>query len=341
MVYDEDREFLEHYGVKGMRWGVVNEDDSSGSQSPVQKLLRKNPSPDLTPEQRANVAKTQKAHDAKFEASEASGGKGWRPTKKQVAVVAAGALFTAAVIYKVKTGNSPSISQGLKTDDYLSVIRSADTPDWVHGLAGTKMSPNDYFGLMQNSSNRVWSGNGLVTRESFSQKEFSLPVGHEFFRISHAAETSFNPATYCTSSEADFSRYLAAFTSAGDSSKLIKFKATSEVRVPDMTTKLNSMREAMALNGETNLSPARVIKQYNNRVGGDWETSDPYIKSFMDSLRKKGYHAIIDDMDAGVFGEAPLVLIDPTRVSAKTVTPLSSINRSYYESILTDIENRR
>lgn len=41
IIFQEDVEFLEHYGVKGMRWGVRNDDDTSSAPSDAEKKTAK------------------------------------------------------------------------------------------------------------------------------------------------------------------------------------------------------------------------------------------------------------------------------------------------------------
>lgn len=340
MNEEEISKFLEHHGIKGQKWGIRKKDDIGGndSASPVQKALKENKGPPLTKEQKALVAETQKKHDAKSEVSEDDNAPGWRPTKKQVALVAAGALFAAVVIYKVKTGKSPSTA-AFSVDDYLKVARSADTPGWVAGFAGTHMSPTDYKGLVENSAGRVWTGQH-VTAESFRQKAFSLPKGHEFFRISQRAENSFKDTTYAVSSTEDFARYLHTFKGAANSgAQKISFKATSTVKVPDMHTQLEAMRQVLSTEVGAKVTPEHVLENYAHMTGGGF--TGPKSVKFLSVLRKQGFHAIIDEMDAGVYGESPLVLIDKTVFGKKTSTSLASLGADYLKAQLVDIKNRR
>src|SRR4249919_3988743 len=112
MTDDQVNNFLEHFGVRGMRWGVRNEEKLKGDEhSDVQKALKANPSKPLSKEQKRQLEINQKKHDSHFEPSEAEQSpKGWRPTKKQVvigaATVAVGAAAAAAIIYKTKSGGS-------------------------------------------------------------------------------------------------------------------------------------------------------------------------------------------------------------------------------------------
>jgi hypothetical protein len=102
---------------------------------------------------------------------------------------------------------------------------------------------------------------------------------------------------------------------------------------------LNAMREVMVAEGHKNVKPDEVVANYSFLAGGSWSTDRG--KSLMQNLLAKGYHAIVDDMDAGVYGESPLVLIDPSRFTDKVATPLVKINRAPYKELLVELPNRR
>ena len=338
MTDDDVNDFLEHFGVKGMRWGVRNEDESGGKDSAVQKALKENPPPKLSKKQQNQLAINEKKHDAKFDVSEDEAPKGWRPTKTQIAVVAVGAVAAGAIIYKVKTGNKLP-TDGFSEGDYLKAVRSAETPSWVPGFAGKHMSRADFKGLIDNSKGRVWTGEH-ITAESFRHGELEFGKGHKFFRISRAVENSFSDATYATASESDFTRYLHAFSlSPALDAQRITFDAADSVKIPKLHTQLETMRRVLVGEGRTKVKPSEVIEEFSGMSGGGW--SSPRARNFISLLRAQGYHGIVDQMDAGVYGETPLVLFDKTRFGAKSATPLASLDLKHYASLLTDISNRR
>lgn len=357
MIIDAE-DHIEHFGTKGMRWGVRKEyepvgngpsgkdsskRDSSSGETPVQKALRENPSPELSSTQKSTIAKNQEKHDSHF-TDESSGPPGWRPTPKQLLVIGVGAVAVAAIIYKVKTGNNASALSPripFSREDYEQFARDPGTPDWLPGMTSRSMSAKDYMGVMENSKDRAWSGK-LVTKDLFNQEEFTLPAGHEFFRISSTLETNFNSTTYVTSSKEDLHRYVATY--AGEKAKLLKFSATDEIRVPDLMTRLDAMHESMLRSARTKvereaITPERVFNAYQAKVGGRWDNNDS--RKFIEVLLERGYHAIVDDMDVGVYGESPLVLIDPSRFSKKVGTPIKSLYDEVMSGLIPEISNRR
>lgn len=332
-------DFLSHHGVKGMHWGVITE-DKSGDKSSLQKDLKKSQSKTLSDAEKKNLADNEKKHESHFEPSDDSSSKGWRPTKKQVAIAAVGAIVAAGIIYKIKSGNAFPGKKAFSVEEYLGSARESGAPPWLKKYSGKAMTSIEYNGIKDESKGRIWIGNNFITKESFDHPEFTLQPGHQFFRISQRAEKGFGDTTYATSSKEDFARYLASWNGVKTgNAHQIQFNAIDSVRIPNLHTRLEAMRETMVLNGEKDITPKRVIEEYSRLSGGTWET--PTGRSFLDNLRSKGFHAIVDDMDAGIYGESPLVLIDKSRFGNKTATPLDSIDRNYFESILTDIPNRR
>ncbi len=66
MIIDENT-YLEHFGVKGMKWGIRNEPGSNGRK----KYISATPKPNLSKKQRAaNVAKNNQAFLNKTKSSE-------------------------------------------------------------------------------------------------------------------------------------------------------------------------------------------------------------------------------------------------------------------------------
>jgi hypothetical protein len=72
--------------------------------------------------------------------------------------------------------------------------------------------------------------------------------------------------------------------------------------------------------------------------GGGW--SGPREKSLMKALRARGYGAIVDEMDAGVIGETPLVFFSE-HVSSKASVPITPQGIAQAEQSLIEIKNRK
>jgi len=346
-----ESEYLEQAGVKGMKWGKRKAEEKSsetgGSASDIPKPkvpgatklaastsgstsarineYMKTPPPKLSESQQANAfADNQKKFSAKFEDSSKppkvkTPYTGWRPSNKQIVYGVVGAAAVGAILYG-----------GYKYGKY------------VRPLAGTKVDSVQFNAMVSQSKMTSWTGSGYIKPSSFSQQEFTLKAGHTFNRISTAAETKFGSATYATHSVDDFNRYVSAFRKEkGTASKLyhVTFKATEDIKVPDLLTRLDTMRETMTRINGKEVSPEVAKLTYQSLSGGSWNGS--VAKAFFEDLGKKGFGAIVDDMDAGVIGESPLVVFSNSSFSAKESMALTQEAIKLAESNLSEFINRK
>lgn len=342
---ESPEEYLEHYGVNGMKWGVIKKDESSGNQkiekkdTPKKRLTPRNDSetssknrfmavakanekkPKLsTKEQAEALAENNQKFNAKFDPPENKKTLAdYKPTPTQVKV-ALGAAAVGLFLYSAYSGQKI-----------------------LNTKPGKPVSLEGFQALVYKSKAASWNGSGFVKPSSFLQDDFVLPKGHEFFRISTFAESDWSPATYCTPSVDDFNRYVGAFR--GEKIGFtefykVTFKAEREIRVPSLATRLSALKEVLeSASPGSKYDDETVLQKYGFMCGGSWDS--PTAKSLIQNLVSKGYSAIIDDMDAGVIGEKPLVLIDPTAVGSKVTARMSKAAIKLAETSITEISNRK
>lgn len=346
-------DFLAHYGVKGMRWGKRKKAETSSrdsgasektssstskavtAEAKVSTPAAKKPpietpknAPKLTKQQAANLRSENEKFLAKsgftesdLAAAQSSGG--WKPTKKQIGIAILGAAAVGAAAYGIhKIGPVPE--------------------------PGGPVSSLMFKGQVAESKLATWATKDYLHDSSYAREEFSLPVGHTFYRISKNAETAFSGPTYATSSKADYNRYISAFRQElGFGAKLnrVQFSAQQEIRVPKLDTVLDSLHTAMDKQlkdyGVHNMVYTRedVIDQYTRLAGGNWKTEvSDYLFA---ELKSKGYGAMVDDMDAGVIGETPLVVFGTEFMSGKSSTPIKGREIRDALGNLTEINNRK
>lgn len=213
-------------------------------------------------------------------------------------------------------------------------------------LAGKPIDSKQFHSLVGYSQGKTWmGGSGYLTEKAFTRPEFELPAGHTFLRLSTKAEGTFGGPTYCTHSLDDFNRYIAGFRQEKLATEFhrISWKSTRPVKVPNLTTVLSDLHqtlEAEAKNPKSyyfgmKITPETVTKEYNSLSGGGWSTD--LAKGLVSRLKSKGYGAIVDEMDAGVIGETPLVFFGTENASPKTSAKLSSAAIKSAESLLKEI----
>lgn len=335
---DDSKDIL-HYGVKGMRWGVVNEPASSDTFSvkQYQDAVKNSPSQQVPTDPVAHAKlmaeKKEKFHN-KFQPSPPvetvdNTSKGWRPTGTQVAVVATGAAFAGLYIY----------GRHLQKTDSLPF-------DWPS--PGSKLDPNKYMKVV----NESWMNTPAcsLTRESWARKEYSIPAGTLFHRISGVAEDKWDSGgTYMTHSVADYHRYIFGFAEIEKGGAVggfhITSKATQEVRVPNLKTTLDALHKAMKDDWkdyglDKKPKAEDVFEQYRMLSGGGWPNSGISARFFKE-LKSRGYSAIVDEMDAGIIGETPIVLFDSGKMTAKSASKITKQDVLYAGENLTEILYRK
>lgn len=376
-----NEETLMHYGVKGMHWGKVKKEEKSGRTASKAKpapsvpknvsdrddtddayamaqaylAASKKGAKPSDKEALANLTANQKKFHDKFEPSVAKGEdphKGLTPEQKAAlkkAAIGAAVVggIAAAVYLSQKSGGTTAGKTSTHTswaEEYAA--KQAKKVAKFEGLAGQAIHKNDYAEAVSHSKSVAWSA-GYIKDSSFKQTGFTLPAGHTFHRISTGVETSFkNGGTYATHSTEDFHRYVAAFRQekGGQPLNHINFTTKGEFRVPSLVDTLQTMKETLAeMNGVhvDDVPQAKVVSTYQRLSGGAWSNEDKGTATFFANLAKKGYHAIVDEMDAGVIGEAPLVIFGHDNLTEKTHKPLTSEAIKLAESSLIEIANRK
>lgn len=316
---------LKHYGVKGMKWGVRKDEETGKGRDAATAKWKKahKPKKEPSPAQvKKNLAANEKKSLAKIEGSDE------KPKKKSFAARHKKALITAGAL------------AGLVG---YSMYQHAQTIKSIKEHRGKAIDPDTFQKHLNHSKFQTWGKNDFIHESSWDRDEFTLPAGHEFHRISQKAETEFRDATYATHSPEDYHRYVAQFRQelVGDLHH-VTFRAEQDIRVPKLSTTLEALKQALV--GDKKEFDAwytdeRVLAKYQELSGGSW--SDSHAKGMFDNLRKKGYGAIVDEMDAGVIGETPLVVFARELVGKKSSEPLTKSDIDFAESSLIELQNRK
>jgi hypothetical protein len=338
MPQDVD-DFLEHFGVKGMRWGIRRDLHPDGSGTSVSTLK------DTKASEKAEAVKSIASYETrsleKLNPSVSDGEKSrFTPEQKKALKIAAGVAVTSAVlafgVYEAK--NNP---------EAIAKIAS---------MAGKKISPEEFKSNIDFSKAYSWQGNAVLKSSIVNHSEFSIPAGSTYHRISRDVENSFNPITYATSSAEDFNRYLTSYGHVGKNPQHVSWKSNSEIKVPALPTVLGTLHEAMHENyssapravkknldakaiGKNYLSPENVQRVYSAHTGSHW--TDSVATSFISRLKQKGYGAMVDDMDAGVLADNPIVLFSPEKMGAKKSVPNTEAVIAEAKRNLTELKNRK
>ncbi len=206
----------------------------------------------------------------------------------------------------------------------------------------------NYFKNVENRAGSVgkfaeFMKNGKVS--DLPDEDTTFHVGHEFQRVSVPGGDAFHvdgtkqDMTYVTTNRADATRVASLFPSyfgrrdKTDNFHQMTYKATKEVRSPsarkrymlfvNLCRKNPEFCEALvgdcvihfgqvpSFNYEANQSKAdrefmAAYRVFCRKFGGRGDSAKIYV----DELKKMGYNAIIDDNDAGILTDMPLVIFD-------------------------------
>lgn len=337
--YSSPGEALEHHGVKGMKWGVRKEEDGAGSNfgrtipptNPTEHNAQNKAylsaaaaiqaKPVSVAQQIANLKTNRELFVKKFESSEAEGfsqapAKSASPgavakarekwhnldpeTKQNLIIVGVTGAAVAGII-----------GYGLYANHYaLPTTAMFDNSGLGNAKPGGKIGLGAFIHHIDQSQMATMSTENFFRPESFARPAFELPAGHNFMRISAAAEKTFGQATYCSASPDDYNRYACALGVQGIKRHLVEFQATKAIKVPALSDVLHTVREQMGrdygISDLSKISDADVLDRYKSISHQQWRGQESL--NLIRSLKAKGYGAIVDEMDAGVFSERPLVL---------------------------------
>jgi hypothetical protein len=341
MITEDDVDaFLEHHGIKGMHWGVRRDRTSSGSSNAYSAALSS-----MHPRSRDQARKSIVANEVSSlkRVAPSENGKGHLTDQQKKALkIAAGVAVASGVIA-------------------LGVYEAKNNPEFVSrltALAGKKVSPDQFKEASDFSKGVSWGYEDHIRPSSFNQKDFTLPAGTTFNRISMSAETSFHESTYATFTHDDFNRYLSGFNSNIPRTEMhhVSWASKTTIRIPSLFKVLETFGESMkeeydALSPEAKvrrdqissggkyLSKSSVISRYESSALGDF--SEPIERSFVSKLKAKGYDAIIDEMDSGVKGDKPLVIFSHEKMGRKSSIKITKAAVDVANGSLKELLNRK
>jgi hypothetical protein len=364
-------EALKHHGVKGMRWGHRKKEETGGdgggsaesvsarpsssgrlptsskaareiaaSNSSLKRMMAA--SAELDRENQPSEAKLMSAKQdwlKKFEPSGATPGQG--PVQKltvpkerrkltegqkkllKTAAIGAGVVGTAYLLNR-------QLEKSIGIDSTLKEHLKKGT------LRGKPITHDQFNSLTTYSQMKTWTTGNYITKDSWAREAFELPVGHEFLRLSQQSESDFFRGTYSVASKEDWHRYLTNFRhEKGGAQEFhkVSWKLTEPVKVPALKDVIGTIQEVRGV------SEKEAIRSYKELSGKGWDD----IKSvqLINALKKKGYGAIIDEMDAGVIGDKPLVFFAPNSTGGKTSKKLTMSEIKAAEKAVKELASRK
>lgn len=191
--------------------------------------------------------------------------------------------------------------------------------------------------------------------KEITQKEYnslsSAPIklgvaGSTFHRVAGAGDNTLRDFAYVTKSEKDHTRYKVALGSAGNRKMDMTVKVNAYIISPSKKERIDTFIKTLDtdikvtdLNGKVETMKGRKYlesvgvgsafpKALNNRefglkTYGEFAQGQvmrtPIHEVYASSLKKKGYNALVDDADAGMMSDLPIILF-PKESSASVVS---------------------
>jgi len=336
-----DLDSLKHYGVKGMKWGVINEDRGSD---------RKKNSKDETsnnPKAKAQYAKDSKkireeAEKAGLDSENLRAKYGAPPQKTGLTPEQKQAIFYAAV--------------GVAAIGYVGYAGYKNRAQTASLFAGQ----NSYLNAKNGLDNHWESG-------------VSLKAGSFVHRISSTKESSIRDGGFFAAYKPeDVERYKAVLPGfwqswgMGDANKggfKVNLKAKTEIKAPSGKESVEVFRNLLLKNPQAFIDINAIHKQQGsnrdlrdilkNNDPKDQETTKALFQAFslywteqgakatitqayFRDIKARGYNALIDFNDSGKLADAPLRLLDGKAFEIDSVDDVSATD--IYKSAKTLLE---
>lgn len=323
---------LKHYGKKGMKWGVRNEDDLLG-------LSTSGPTPANRADRRQYVAQAKRIRaelkkrgfteldsavlKAKYETPEGEDpAKGLSKNQKIAIGVGVGVVAAAAIGFAAYKGglfdSSSPISEIVKDgfDQETLIKRFAEKP------ASASLFDTKYKAYAE-------AADGLKINWD---NDVKLSAGSILKRVSSKAETAARAdgffACFRDEDVKSYSAILPTFWAQWkvgtpmDGGFINHYKAVSDVKAPSGKETLAIFKGLMESNASFRASVGLGFDRWSTLTDGEHhEVLKAFAQgwvngmdntTFFNAVKEKGYNALIDFNDAGTLGKTPLRLLDGT-----------------------------
>lgn len=351
-------DFLAHFGVKGMRWGVRN-DDNGGSRrgSSSRAGGGKSANDKAAVEKAANAlnafAEKNGGGSAAMADKYGPGSNGPGPPgddrsfyqKHKTAIhIGAGAAVAGIAIYGgYKYNQSLQNNSAIAADAArrLERDRKPPTPEQLEAmrLANSKNALlADYDRMVQA---RV--GQPVVDPRTLPNDPINIKAGSILRRVSTEDEDyTRDDGFFASHDDADVDRYKAILPTYwkkwGFDAKdgyVVNLRADKDVKAPSRREAYDiyegmirddpSFRATLDPAGAYKDRPERLAQETYRVMAGAWNRPEiPVVDSYLSEVKRRGYNALIDENDAGQLAKNPLRTLDGSMYTIQKSTPLSS-----------------
>lgn len=251
-------------------------------------------------------------------------------TSEQKMLIGAGALAAVAVVgvYGARQYGLRQAGLSSKAEQKAEAARNrADHERLFNHIYG------DHPGMKPAGLSELAGGGffaGFSNKKAMDRPEFTIPKDTIFQRLSNHREDStsygVNKPVYSTFLSNDKKVYGAS-AEFGSKGLSVNFTAKGDTRVPSINTTVAHLKQVLAQGDPHKASywnDERTLYEYKQMSGGDW--TSPTAQKLFTSLKSFGYGAIVDDMDAGYLGDAPVLFFGDAN-------PATHVERGQYAKV--------
>lgn len=317
---DEVNDFLAHYGVKGMRWGVIRDQDGGGR--------RRGSSQKLTKEERAVLKEVgDSEHDSllrKLKYGPEGEERKLTPKQKEYLKTAAKIAAGAAVYYGLKAAGERAV---------VNMTVGKDAPTELKSFWRNYQKPKIPFDFDNLSTDRITLEPGSILTRISSAREKNIRAG----------------GFYAAYKPEDITRYKAALpiywkqwgvaNETGHGFQ-ISIRAKNGVKAPSQKEAFEIFNDMMKKRGAV-LPAGNKAKGMNFLAAAhSWvDKDDPITKNYFEHLKAWGFNGVLDFNDAGRLGEAPLRLLDSSEFEISKTAKLGTAAIRAAQSTITKVKH--
>ena len=188
-----------------------------------------------------------------------------------------------------------------------------------------------------------------ATYESLSTKDVHFQKGQDFFRVSSRKDEKLRNLTYVSHLPEDRTRYRVVMPNTAILPKKhyeYEYQAIKDLRSPSEKARVDAFIELMDTPtikvGKKEITGREVLKRqgfgkdvksmtsqqlglkYYSEFAAMQIAKTPLHTAYFESIKQKGYNAVMDDNDRNVVSKSPLIILDPNGVVKRmNVTQLS------------------
>lgn len=367
-----DPEYLRHYGTKGMRWGVRHWQYADGRFNEAGKIRYFGATSSHRPPS-VSAGKSRMSSERSDETYKASSGRSTRTTKQRTNKVSSGSKLVKEIKKPSTKKESKSASkEEFWTEDRKNTAKKAAVvagivaasviaykvakPQLMNAEAGANFIGNRYASQMSRIPISKLSDDDTVLQTGIEVQRIIRDYNDPAKAMAMDSSKSF---IYGSVTDQDKQIYRALFRSKGQGRDMITTrKITNDLLMPSPQKRVKTfvdsfddrkfaeafasdMKNIGQLGADRKLTADKLMamtekqrQSYYSRFymfAGDSRSES--AKLYFDTIKEKGYHALVDDNDGGYLSEKPIIFLHADTDTVVTGKRYASKMEKYMDGV--------